>query len=194
MPHRQVTGSGMKENSQTGQLVVQKPWQSSCRRKKKCCDGEPFTLLLTHAKDILSSEGMQSEKNYRQHGDVSCYDHSLAVALLSVRLASLLRIKLDMRSLIRGALLHDYFLYDWHEADKNHRFHGFIHAGRALRNAERDFSLTAIERDIIVKHMFPLNPRPPRYRESLIVIAADRICAFREILSPAVTRIRKWRR
>ncbi|NLA96177.1 MAG: phosphohydrolase [Clostridiaceae bacterium] len=148
-------------------------------------------MLLTYASDILHSEGMQSEKNYRQHRDVSCYEHSIAGALMSVRLASFLRIKLNMRSLVRGALLHDYFLYDWHDADKSHRFHGFIHARRALRNAERDFTLTAIERDIIVKHMFPLNPRPPRFRESLIVIVADRICAFREILSPAVTRIKK---
>lgn len=161
------------------------------KENTKISDGELATLLLSHAGDILSSEGMLSEKNFRQHGNVSCYEHSLAVAMLSIRLAGFLRIRIDLRSLIRGALLHDYFLYDWHEADKSHRFHGFIHARRALKNAERDFALTAIERDIILKHMFPLNPRLPRYRESFIVIVADRLCAFREILSPAMTRMKK---
>ncbi len=165
--------------------------RSGMKENTKISDGELTTLLLSHAGDILSSEGMLSEKNFRQHGNVSCYEHSLAVAMLSIRLAGFLRIRIDLRSLIRGALLHDYFLYDWHEADKSHRFHGFIHARRALKNAERDFALTAIERDIILKHMFPLNPRLPRYRESIIVIVADRLCAFREILSPAMTRMKK---
>ncbi len=160
----------------------------SGRESGRTSDQQLPDILLEHARDILQSEGLQSEKAYRQHGDVSCYDHSIAVTLLSVRLARWLPFKFDMRSLVRGALLHDYFLYDWHEADKSHRLHGFIHARRALENAERDFTLTPVERDIILKHMFPLNPRPPRYKESFIVILADRICATREILASVGAR------
>lgn len=148
-------------------------------------------LFFEQAGDILRSEGFQSEKNYRQHGQVSCYEHSIDVALLSVRLARRLPFKFDMRSLVRGALLHDYFLYDWHQADRSHRFHGFIHARRALENAERDFTLSPLERDIIVKHMFPLNPALPRYRESYLAILADRICSIREILSSVGIRMRR---
>lgn len=139
-------------------------------------------LVEVNAGDILCSSGMQSEKQYIQHGEVNCYDHSVAVAYTSVAIAFRLRFNVDMQSMVRGALLHDYFLYDWHDPDKGHRFHGFIHAGRALENAERDFVLSDIERDIISKHMFPMNPKPPRYVESIVVTLADKICTLHEIL------------
>lgn len=151
---------------------------------------ELITLLHQHADDILMSEGMQSEKGYKQHGDVNCYEHSVSVACISVKLALFFHIKVDMKSMIRGALLHDYFLYDWHDTDKNHRLHGFFHAERALENADRDFVLTDVERDVIVKHMFPLNLHLPRYRESMVVSIADKICAFREVLSFAFPKMK----
>lgn len=59
-----------------------------------------------------------------------------------------------MEQLIRGALLHDYFLYDWHNQLTPHHLHGFFHPGVALRNASMDVELTPIEHDIIKKHMF----------------------------------------
>ena len=40
-----------------------------------------------------------------------------------------------------------------------------------------------IERDIIKRHMFPLNIRPPKYRESWIVCLADKICAVNEFFA-----------
>ncbi len=140
-------------------------------------------LLLRHGEEILSSPQMQREKLFIQHGTVSCFDHSVAVAYTSLQLAASWRIKVDQRSLVRGALLHDYFLYDWHEADPSHRLHGFRHAKKALWNARKDFSLNAKEEDIIVKHMFPLNLSLPRYRESVLVILADKWCALAEIFT-----------
>lgn len=131
--------------------------------------------------DILFSEKMQSEKNFVQHANVSCYEHSVNVAEKSLFLARVFNKKVDEKSLVRGALLHDYFLYDWHMS--GHRLHGFFHAKRALRNAERDFELSEIEKDIIKRHMFPLNLCPPKFRESRIVCLADKICAIEEIFS-----------
>ena len=135
-----------------------------------------------YSNEILMSEGMQYEKMLPHHGEVTCYDHSVSVAWLSTRLAEHFHYNVDMKSLVRGALLHDYYLYDWHDANDGHRLHGFYHAKRALRNAESDFSLSDIERDIIVKHMFPLNPQLPQYLESVIVSVADKVCAMREVL------------
>lgn len=83
----------------------------------------------------------------------------------------------DQHALIRGALLHDYFLYDWHEKDDSHKWHGFYHAGKALQNAMEDFALSEIEKETIRRHMFPLNPIPPRCREAWIVTLADKICS-----------------
>ena len=71
-------------------------------------------LLETYAGDILHSKGMDMEKRFFQHGTVTVYDHSVGVALMCLQLAALLRLRTDTRSLVRGALLHDYFLYDWH--------------------------------------------------------------------------------
>lgn len=130
--------------------------------------------------EILCTEGMRSGKAFVQHGDVSVYEHCINVAFLSLYLARRFDLSVDRRSLVRGALLHDYFLYDWHEDDPSHRLHGFHHAHRALKNACRDFMLNKKEKDIIAKHMFPLNLRPPRYKESALVCAADKCCALLE--------------
>lgn len=138
---------------------------------------QAMRIIDLYADDILRSDGFNLEKRFMQHGKVSVFKHSLAVAVTCVRLASRFRLRVDMRSLVRGALLHDYFLYDWHESDKSHRLHGFRHARRALKNAERDFTLNAIEKNMILSHMFPLNLVVPKCRESLILCLADKICA-----------------
>ena len=130
--------------------------------------------------DILKSANMQKEKKFMQHGKVSVYSHSVRVAVLSLFLAELFRIKVNRDAMMRGALLHDYFLYDWHEKSKDHRLHGFTHPARALKNAEQIFDLTPVEKDIIKRHMFPLTPVPPAYRESYLVCLADKICSSYE--------------
>lgn len=121
-------------------------------------------------------------KKHIQHGRTSVYQHSINVARFSVGLAAFLHIRVNRRRLIRGALLHDYFLYDWHEKNAGHSLHGFRHPYLALDNARRDFRLNAVERDIIKKHMFPLTPFPPMYAESWVVCLADKICSLYETL------------
>ena len=142
-------------------------------------------LLWDYGGEILHSQGMDLERQIPQHGRVNCFDHSVAVALLSLRLARWLGLRVDRRSLIRGALLHDYFLYDWRTLHprpglRHGLSHGLRHGGRAAANADRDFGLNAVEADIIRRHMFPLTLTPPRYRESLLVCWADKVCAVRE--------------
>lgn len=151
---------------------------------------EEQKLINFYGADILASEGMQREKKLLHHRRISCYQHSLRVADRSIRIARSLHLRVDISGLIRGALLHDYFLYDWRKRETWHRLHGFRHARCALRNASAEFSLTPVERDIIVKHMFPLNVCPPRYRESWIVTLADKICAVEELLPPTLLELR----
>ena len=140
-------------------------------------------ILFEHGGDILASREMQFEHIFMQHGTTSCYTHSINVACMSLWLAERLRIRVDRRSMVRGALLHDFFLYDWHDPDPSHRLHGFRHPGWALRNAERTFHLNRIERNVIHRHMFPLTPIPPRFREGLLVCLADKLCAISETVS-----------
>jgi len=141
--------------------------------------------LLTRGSDILLDPKAQQMKNFTQHGNTSVFEHCVSVAKFSLLMAhyleKTLRIKVDRDSLVRAALLHDYFLYDWHDKTvPGHNIHGFTHPGAACRNADRDFGLNEVEKDIISKHMFPLTIMPPKYRESVIVTLADKWCALCE--------------
>ena len=63
-----------------------------------------------------------------QHGRCSVYRHSVAVARTGLDMAERLGIRIDAESLVRGALLHDYFLYDWHTGYPGPPCtHGFTH-------------------------------------------------------------------
>lgn len=133
--------------------------------------------------DVLETPEMQSLRRYVQHGRVTRYEHCLAVCYIAMRLAERLHLRVDERSMVRGALLHDFFMYDWHDRGRARRVrwtHGFTHPGVALRTAQKQFELNAIEQDVIKKHMFPLTPTPPRCREALIVSLADKISAVME--------------
>lgn len=136
------------------------------------------------AADILKSRNFHSTKEFIQHGNMTVNNHSMSVAKYSLAISDKLHIPCNRRELIRGALLHDYFLYDWHNKDRDnpHTLHGFYHPGRALRNASREYNLTPREKDIIKKHMWPLTLVPPVYREAWIVTSADKWCSLLETL------------
>lgn len=141
--------------------------------------------LLDEAIHQLCEQGrLLEEQNAMQHGSTSVYEHSVNVAYKSLLLAENFRLPVDKQSLVRGALLHDYFLYDWHQKDSSHRLHGFRHPKTALGNAQRDYHLNWKEKNIIARHMFPLIPVPPQCREAWIVCLADKWCALGETVEP----------
>ena len=141
-------------------------------------------LIKSEGNDILHSRNHKSTRKAIQHGNVSVRRHAINVARYSLLINEKLGIKCNKRDLIRGALLHDYFLYDWH--DKDHisplRLHGFFHPGIALRNAEKEYHLSTKEKDIIRKHMWPLTIVPPKCREAWVVSMADKYCSLMETL------------
>ena len=138
-----------------------------------------LTLRRTLEPMLRQSRLLQAQ-SCCQHGDTSCLLHSVAVAYFSCRAADLLPFSFRREELVRGALLHDYFLYDWHDPDPAHRLHGFRHPFTALRNAARDFSLSPVERDAILRHMFPLVPIPPKSPEGVMVCLVDKACSLYE--------------
>jgi uncharacterized membrane protein/HD superfamily phosphodiesterase len=134
-------------------------------------------------RDIYGHGEFLKLKQYYHHNS-SIYDHVNEVAYLSYRICKYL--KLDYRSATRGALLHDFFLYNWHDHDEpdlpRDKNHGIAHPRIALANAEKHFSLNDIERDIIKKHMWPLTLVPPRYKESFVVSFADKYLSSKEYI------------
>ena len=68
-------------------------------------------------RDITESKEYQRTKGLRQHGSVTVFEHSVYVASTSLKLSKKLHIKVNEDTMIKCALLHDYFLYDWHDND-----------------------------------------------------------------------------
>lgn len=139
-------------------------------------------LIAGQVRELSRDGRMQHSRNFIQHGDTSVYAHSVRVAYYSLWLAECLHLHKHREELVRGALLHDYFLYDWHEKDKSHNLHGFRHPYTALRNADADFTLSRRERNIILRHMFPLIPVPPSCLEGWIVCMVDKGCSVYEVI------------
>lgn len=140
-------------------------------------DREFFNIVS----DILYTAEVQRLKNFIQHGSVTTYEHVVSVAFISYIFCK--RLDLNYIPATRAALLHDLVNYDWHEKDASHRLHGFRHPGFALENARRITTLSPLEEDIILRHMWPLTAIPPRYKESYVVTAADKFCASVESLA-----------
>ena len=85
-------------------------------------------------RDVLENRDMQALRTFPQHGTVSRYEHCLAVCYIALRLADKWRVRVDRRSMVRGALLHDFFMYNWNDPASMRPLHGFTHAREALSN------------------------------------------------------------
>ena len=143
---------------------------------------DPVVLLLRYASDILSSPLFLREKSFLQHGAYTVYDHSVAVALLCLRFARRSGWRLDLESLARAALLHDYFLYDWH-IKPHPKHHANLHPEYASETATRDFGLNELEKEAIRCHMWPFHFFSfPSSKEAWILNICDTHSALKETL------------
>jgi uncharacterized protein len=133
--------------------------------------------------DLINHEKVLQMKQYIQHGNTSCFQHCLNVSYYNYLLCKFF--SLNTRAAARAGLLHDLFLYDWHTYKKprGEKFHGFTHPKAAALNADRYFSITDIERDIIEKHMFPLTISLPRHKETVVIILVDKYCGLIETVA-----------
>ena len=127
---------------------------------------------------LIAEPDVQSMQHCRQHAEgISRLDHCLYVAYLSFLFCR--RCKLDARSAARAGLMHDMDLRD--EASVGRLRHLVSHPVMAAEAADRH-GLNRLERDIILKHMWPVTLRlMPRYRESFVVNMADKVCALFEV-------------
>ena len=141
--------------------------------------------------DILSNETVKQMHNYIQHGEISCYTHCYYVAYYTYLICK--KLKLDYKSAVRGAMLHDLFLYDWHTtspADINEKgVHAWAHPRIALKNASKIFNLNDTEKDIIRNHMWPVTLKFPKTKEAFIVSCMDKYSATAETFMNCRNRI-----
>jgi len=126
------------------------------------------TQFINTSKPLLELPEVAKLSQYEHHRGKTRLEHVKEVALLSFLWGK--RLSLDGEAIVRGALLHDLFYYDWlHEGP---RLHGFRHHNIALKNARKIILLTEKEEDIIKKYM-----------ESLVVSLVDTFCSARDYLS-----------
>ncbi len=137
-------------------------------------------VFLSVLGELANTPSVQKMKKYIQHSDISTYRHCLRVTKKSLILARLFKLNVNREELIRGAMLHDYFLYDWHT--RGDHLHGYHHPHIAARNAHRDFNLNSKELNIIESHMWPLTLfHFPRSTEAALVCIADKLCSTEEV-------------
>ena len=150
--------------------------RSYCLRE---CPDEKFHALV---EDIYFTEEVQGLERYAQHSTVNRLNHITAVAYMTYCLAE--NLGADSRAAARGAVLHDLFYYDWHDSNWEHRPSGYRHPGFALVNARILCGGTPgkIEENMILRHMWPLTPIPPKYKEGWLLTFADKYCANCELL------------
>lgn len=139
-------------------------------------EDKEFDLII---EDIVQNQTVQRMKEFRQHYDTSCFDHCKNVAFISYKICK--KFNLDYKSAARAGMLHDLFLYDWRKRQDGRKgLHAFTHPRTALENSKKIFELNEKEEDIILKHMWPLTVKLPKYSESYIITLADKYCALGE--------------
>lgn len=133
---------------------------------------------------LLRQPEVRQMEQFTQHGRVSTLEHCRRVAERSFWLSLRLGWQVDRKALVTGALLHDFYGYDWHEKRPGQKLHGFTHPAAACENASRVFQLSRKERGIIRSHMWPLTLfHAPASREAWLVSAADKWCSLEETLN-----------
>ena len=129
--------------------------------------------------DIISHPKVQKLKEYRQHCNTTRFEHCLFVSYYSYLICK--KMNLDYKSSARAGMLHDLFLYDWRKRQNGRKgLHAYTHPKEALKNASNLFNLNNKEKDIILKHMWPVTLPFPKYKESYIITFVDKHCALSE--------------
>lgn len=135
---------------------------------------------MTIINDIIKHRLVQKMKEFRQHYNVSCFDHCLLVSYNLYLICK--KYRLDYISAARAGMVHDLFLYDWRKREDGRKgLHAFTHAKKAYENAKTFLNLNDKEKDIIIKHMWPVTLFAfPKFRETFWMIYVDKYLAVIE--------------
>ena len=150
------------------------------KKERKLPDEETFRQEMER---MLACEEIQQMEAFHQHNGNNTLQHVRNVASRSFQLAQKFGWDIDVKSLVRGALLHDFYLYSVRDQEIGAYDHGIHHPVKALKNAKKKWDLSPKEENIIRSHMWPLTfLHPPMSREALLVSLADKDCAVQEML------------
>lgn len=136
--------------------------------------------------DIIGCEELERLKEITHHISTTRFQHCVNVSYYSYLVCR--KFNLNARSAARAGLLHDLFYYDRKQYNlsktKGNLSHSSMHSRIAAENAAMLTDITALERDMIEKHMWPMTLKLPKYKESYIITLIDKYCAVLEFLIP----------
>ena len=117
------------------------------------------------------------------HHGSNCYIHTFKVARLAIKKA-LRRKDIDLKAVLLGAILHDYYLYDRHKPGQEISHHMSVHPYIASKKAKEDFGIDDKVAHIIESHMWPFNFKNfPKSKEARLVSFSDKIVSTIEMMS-----------
>lgn len=129
----------------------------------------------------LAHEQVRRMGSFIQHGNTTTLDHTTRVARASLSLVRALHLNVSESDLVAGALLHDFYLYDWHDRSTSKPNHATKHPLYAAANARELLNINSHVAAIIETHMWPLPPgRLPASAEAWVVCVADKWCSLVE--------------
>ena len=141
---------------------------------ESCYSDYKYLYLIS---DILENKSFLEIEKCKHHG-ISRLDHSMRVSYYSYLIAK--RLGFNYKEVARAGLLHDFFIND-SSKERTSGVSFMFHPYRSLENATNNFSLSDLEKDIIISHMFPALPhRVPKYIESWLVNIVDDMVAIYE--------------
>ncbi|MCI8467412.1 MAG: HDIG domain-containing protein [Bacilli bacterium] len=154
-------------------------------KKKRLIDD--YIEFFEIVKPILEHPEFKKRKEYIHHIGESVYEHTLRVSFDSYKIAK--KLHWDYKAAAIGGILHDFYDSPWQESKEKKPFfkkHGFVHAEEARINAWKYFpsEMNFKIEDIIRRHMFPLNKRPPKYKESWLISFVDKADSMDFIMHP----------
>ncbi len=142
-----------------------------------------YTLLV---QDILENEDFCKLK-YIEHHDTNKYVHSMRVSYYAYRIAKIFR--LNKSAVARAGLLHDFAISKNGRNGKERFIEMFTHPKVALMESKKRFTLSEIEENIIVAHMFPFYIALPKYLESWLVVLVDKTIGSFELFKKFSHRV-----
>ena len=135
--------------------------------------------------ELLAHEKLMLLGKFKQHYKCTRLKHSMSVSYYSFYVAKLL--KLDYLSAAKGGLLHDLHFQERAGLKENIKMLR-RHPKEALKNALEICDLNDMECDIIIRHMWLVTLKPPKYIEGYVVSFVDKYCAAKEFISSVFSR------
>ncbi len=143
--------------------------------------------IKEYGRDIISSDIFAKANRQTHHNTTTVGKHSLRVAWSTVKICEFLirhGIKIDERSAVRAALMHDLGIIGRHEKFSNSYDTSRRHPKESLLIADKiEPQMSEGMRQAIERHMFPVFAKPPTRPEAIVVCIADKIGALGDLIA-----------